>query len=209
MKSLPIEISRAPRGALDKRIFAIICFGQDCRLMQINRASALTGNNTPSAKNGEHIVAIGEVCSREVVFVRADETVAAAAKLMRESHVGCLVVANEENGKRVPVGMLTDRDITVAVVAPGLDAEAILVGDVMSAELLSVQEDAGIAETVELMRVRGIRRLPVTDANGALIGLIAADDILSLLAEEIAGIAGMISREEKRERTTRKTRASG
>jgi len=152
-------------------------------------------------------VAIGEVCSREVAFARRDESIASAAKLMRESHVGCLVVVDEEDGKRVPVGILTDRDITVAVVAPGLDAKAILVGDVMSSELLCVQEDAGIAETVELMRVRGIRRLPVTDSGGALVGLIAADDILSLLAEEIAGLAGMISREEKRERTTRKTKA--
>jgi len=104
--------------------------------------------------------------------------------------------------------MLTDRDITVAAVAPNLDAAAILVGDVMSAELLSVQEDAGIGETVELMRVRGIRRLPVTDADGSLIGLVAADDIMSLLAEEIGGLAGMISREEKRERKDRKTRIS-
>jgi len=139
------------------------------------------------------------------VFARRDESVAAAAKLMRENHVGCLVVTDENEGKPVPVGMLTDRDITVAVVAPGLDAEAILVGDVMSGELLSVQEDAGIAETVELMRVRGIRRVPVTDDKGALVGLIAADDILALLAEEIAGLAGMITREEKRERVVRKT----
>jgi len=151
-------------------------------------------------------VAIGEICSREVLFARREESVAAAARQMRESHVGCLVVADEDGGKRVPVGILTDRDITVAVVAPGLDAEVILVGDVMSAELLSVQEDAGIAETVELMRLRGIRRLPVTDADGALVGLIAADDILSLLAEEISGLAGMISREEKRERTARKSK---
>lgn len=151
-------------------------------------------------------MAIGEICSREVLFARRDESVAAAARQMRESHVGCLVVADEDGERRVPVGMLTDRDITVAVVAPGLDAEAILVGDAMSAELLSVQEDAGIAETVELMRLRGIRRLPVTDANGALVGLIAADDILSLLAEEISGLADMISREEKRERTARKSK---
>lgn len=154
-------------------------------------------------------MAIGEICSREVLFARRDESVAAAARQMRESHVGCLVVADEDGGKRVPVGILTDRDITVAVVAPGLDAEVILVGDVMSAELLSVQEDAGIAETVELMRLRGIRRLPVTDADGALVGLIAADDILSLLAEEISGLAGMISREEKRERTARKSKIRG
>ena len=150
-------------------------------------------------------MAIGEVCSREVVFTSKDETISAAAKLMRENHVGCLVVADEQDGKCVPVGMLTDRDITVAVVAPQLDADVILVGDVMSPELLSVREDAGIAETVELMRVRGIRRLAVTDEGGALVGLIAADDILGLLAEEIAGLAGMVSHEEKRERMTRKT----
>jgi CBS domain-containing protein len=154
-------------------------------------------------------MAIGEICSREVVVIRPEESVAAAAKLMRKAHVGCLVVASEEDGKRQPVGMLTDRDITVAVVAPGLDAEAMLTGDIMSSELLCVREDAGIAETVELMRVRGIRRFPVTDSNGALVGLIAADDILSLLAEEIAGLAGMISREEKRERLVRKTGTSG
>ena len=153
-------------------------------------------------------MAIGEICSREVVFARKDETVSAAAKLMRENHVGCLVVSDDQDGQRVPVGMVTDRDVTVAVVAPGLDADAILVGDIMSSELLSIQDDAGIAETVELMRMRGIRRLPVTDANGALVGLIAADDILGLLAEEIAGLAGMITREEKRERVTRKTRKS-
>lgn len=151
---------------------------------------------------------IGEICSREVVFARRDESIAAAARLMREHHVGCLVVTEEQDDTRVPVGMLTDRDITVAVVAPGLDADTILVGDVMSSELLSVKESAGIAETIELMRVRGIRRLPVTDADGALVGVIAADDILALLAEEISGLAGMISREEKRERVERKTRAS-
>lgn len=153
-------------------------------------------------------MAIGEVCSREVIFVGRDESVAAAARLMREHHVGCLVVAEEQGGKRAPVGMLTDRDVTVAVVAPGLDAEAILVGDVMSSELLSVQESAGIAETVELMRVRGIRRLPVTNADGELVGVVAADDILVLLAEEIGGLAEMVSREEKHERVARRARAS-
>jgi len=153
-------------------------------------------------------MAVGEICSREVVYIRRDESVAAAARLMREGHVGCLVVADENNGKRMPAGMLTDRDITVAVVAPGLDAETILAGDIMSPELLCLNEDAGIAEAVELMRLRGIRRFPVTDSEGSLVGLLASDDILSLLAEEISGLAGMVSREEKRERMTRKTTAS-
>ena len=153
-------------------------------------------------------MAVGEICSREVVYVKRDESVASAARLMREAHVGCLVVADELNGKRVPAGVLTDRDITVAVVAPGLDAETILAGDIMSAELLCLDENAGIAEAVELMRLRGVRRFPVTDSDGNLVGLLAADDILSLLAEEISGLAGMVSREEKRERVMRKTTAS-
>jgi CBS domain-containing protein len=151
-------------------------------------------------------VAIGEICSRNAVFARRNESVATAARLMRESHVGCLVVVDEIDGDRIPVGILTDRDITVAVVAPGLDANTMQVGDVMSADLLTVNEDAGVAETVELMRVRGIRRLPVTDADGRLVGLVASDDIMSLLAEEMSGLTGMIAREEKRERTVRKTR---
>lgn len=68
---------------------------------------------------------IGENCSRDTVFARCDESVATATRLMHESHVGWLVVADQVDGERVPVGMLTDRDITVAIVAPGLDANTI------------------------------------------------------------------------------------
>jgi CBS domain-containing protein len=149
-------------------------------------------------------MAIGEICSREVLFARRDTTVKAAASLMRESHMGSIIVVDEPNGKRIPAGILTDRDIVVAVVALGLDPNAIQVGDVMSQELLAVREDAGIAETVELMRMKGVRRLPVTDDAGALVGIVAADDILTLLAEEMSALAKMISREHKREKEMRR-----
>lgn len=79
-------------------------------------------------------MAIGEICSREVLFARRDTTVKAAAALMRESHIGSIIVVDEPNGKRIPAGILTDRDIVVAVVALGLDPNAIQVGDVMSQE---------------------------------------------------------------------------
>jgi CBS domain-containing protein len=149
-------------------------------------------------------MAIGEICSREVLFARRDTTVKTAAALMRESHMGSIIVVDEPNGKRIPAGILTDRDIVVAVVALGLDPNAIQVGDVMSQELLAVREDAGIAETVELMRMKGVRRLPVTDDAGALVGIVAADDILTLLAEEMSALAKMISREHKREKEMRR-----
>ena len=152
-------------------------------------------------------MAIGEICSREVLFARRDTTVKAAAVLMRESHLGSLVVVDETNGKLIPSGILTDRDIVVAVVALGLNPDVIQVGDVMSQELLAVREDAGVAETVELMRLKGVRRLPVTDDAGALVGIVAADDILTLLAEEMSALAKMVSREHKREKETRRSSA--
>jgi CBS domain-containing protein len=124
---------------------------------------------------------------------------------MRKYHVGSLVIADEVGGKRRPVGVVTDRDIVLAVVAPGLDAATILLGDIMGPELVTVREDAGVAECIELMRLKGVRRLPVVDADGALVGVLAADDLIALLAEEMSGLAGMVSREEKKERAVRKT----
>jgi CBS domain-containing protein len=150
------------------------------------------------------IVAIGEICSREVVFTGRDTTAKRAAQLMREHHVGSIVVVDEPDGRRVPAGIVTDRDIVVAVLALGLNADAIQVGDVMNRELLAVRENAGVAETIELMRVKGVRRVPVTDASGALVGIVAADDVLSLLAEEISALATMVSREHRREVEVRK-----
>jgi CBS domain-containing protein len=150
-------------------------------------------------------MAIGEICSRDVVFARREESVAAGAGLMRKHHVGCLVIVDEAGGKRRPAGIVTDRDIVLAVVAPGIDAETILLGDVMSPELVAVREDAGVAEVIDLMRLKGVRRLPVVDAAGSLIGLLAADDLIMLLAEEMSGLAAMLSREEKQERISRKS----
>ena len=149
-------------------------------------------------------MAIGEICNREVVFARPNESVLSAAILMREHHVGTLVVVEESAGKRVPTGIITDRDIAVGVVALGLDPDATLVGAVMSPELIRAREDAGVAETVALMRQKGLRRLPVVDAAGSLVGLVAADDLLELLAEEMSGLASIVAREQRRETEQRR-----
>ncbi|MFM9972103.1 MAG: CBS domain-containing protein [Burkholderiales bacterium] len=149
-------------------------------------------------------MSIGTICNQEVVVAGRGITARAAAQMMRERHVGSLVVIDEDDERRTPIGMVTDRDIVVAVVALGLDAEAIRVEDVMSAELLAVEEDAGIAETLELMHLRGVRRLPVTRAGGALIGIVTVDDLFSLLAEEMASLAKIVSRGRKREVESRR-----
>ena len=154
-------------------------------------------------------MAIGEICTREVVVAKRDITVKNAAQLMREYHVGCIVLVDEQGSKRRPCGIVTDRAIVVAVTALGLDPEVIRAGDVAAKELLELNETAGIAETVAVMRMKGVRRLPVVDKDGALIGIIAADDILALLAEELSGLATMVTREHRKESTERRTTVPG
>ena len=147
---------------------------------------------------------IGDICNREVVFARKDESVLSAAVLMREHHVGCLVVVDESNGKRIPAGIVTDRDVTVGVVALGLDPERTPLGEVIGPEIVCAREDTGVAECVAMMRQKGLRRLPVVDAAGVLVGLVAADDMLELLAEEMSGLAAVVTREQRREQAHRR-----
>ncbi len=149
-------------------------------------------------------MSVGEVCKREVVFVSKDNTVIEAAKLMREHHVGALVVTESEGGRPRPLGVLTDRDIVVEVIAEDLQAENFLVGDVMSFELATIGEDDGISEAIKMMKGRGVRRIPVINSGGDLVGIFAVDDVIELLAEELSDVAQLLGHEQEREKATRK-----
>jgi CBS domain-containing protein len=149
-------------------------------------------------------MAIGEICNREVVYVNRDVTVQAACKLMRHYHVGSLVVVDEVDGKRVPVGILTDRDIVVEINAMDLDPKVITAGDIMSPELALVPENQGVLETIEIMRVKGVRRMPIVDGDNRLVGIVTIDDLLEVLAEELTDIAHIVSRGQSHERQARK-----
>ena len=143
---------------------------------------------------------IGAVCSRNVVFTTRDTTVAGTAKLMREGHVGCVVVVEQLNGgKRLPVGIVTDRDIVVEVIAPELDPATITAGDIMATELVTVAETEGLLETMEIMRYKGVRRIPVVDDDGQLTGIASIDDLLEVLAEEMSELAKIVAREQAHE----------
>jgi CBS domain-containing protein len=148
-------------------------------------------------------MSISEFCNREVVFATREMSLPEAARLMREYHVGALVVVDEVNGKRVPVGIVTDRDIVIEVIAQSLDIDDFSVGDIMGPQLVSVQEKDGVFETIRLMRTKGIRRIPVVNQEGGLAGIISAEDILDLLAEEMAELARVAPREQEREAKTR------
>jgi len=148
---------------------------------------------------------IGEICTRETVFTTRETTVATAARLMRHHHVGTLVVVEEMNGgRRVPVGIVTDRDVVVEVMATGLDPNAITVGDIMGQELVTARESEGVLETMQIMRYKGVRRLPIVDKDGQLVGIVSFDDLLEVLAEQFGELAKIVAREQARETSGRR-----
>lgn len=146
---------------------------------------------------------IGDFCKRDVVVTDRNTTVMDAAKLMREHHVGAIVVIDNENGGAQPVGILTDRDIVVEILACGLDPETILVEDIMLESLHTVAEKDGVFTTIRLMREYGVRRLPVVNESGDLEGIVSLDDLIALLASEIEEISRLLVRERARENRQR------
>ena len=147
---------------------------------------------------------VSEICNREVVIVQSDNAVLEAAQLMREHHVGDVVVVEERGGVRVPVGIVTDRDLVVEIMAPELDQKVITVGDIMTPELVTVKKNAGVSETIEYMRAKGVRRVPVVDDSGGLVGILTLDDLLELLAEELLALAKLVRHEQKKEAMSRR-----
>ena len=127
----------------------------------------------------------GDICTRSVAFAYGYMAVDEAARMMREQHVGSLVVVDDAPEGRVVVGMLTDRDIVTAIVAKVVDPSLVRVGEVMSADVVSVREDDSIVDVLGTMRRKGVRRVPVVDARGTLIGLVALDDLLEIVAQEL------------------------
>ncbi len=147
---------------------------------------------------------ISAICSREVITVHRDATVLHAATLMRQYHVGDVVVIEDRKGKSVPVGIITDRDIVIELVATELDCRVITAGDIMLTHLAVVKEDAGIFDAIQLMSTKGIRRLPVVDADGGLLGIVTLDDVLLLLAKEFGTLAKLVRHEQKNEASLRR-----
>ena len=147
---------------------------------------------------------ISDICTVQTISCPRDETVQGAALLMRKQHVGDLVVTDKaDDGEAIPVGIITDRDIVVSVVALGLDPESLQVGDIMSDDLLTCREDEDVYQTIEHMRARGIRRVPVVNRNGGLAGIVSADDLLEFLAEEMGDLSRISGSQQAHEKRAR------
>lgn len=146
----------------------------------------------------------GQYCNREVVIIEKTESVRKAVDLMRAQHVGDVIVVDKSNGATRPVGILTDRDVVIEILAKDVDLEAVNVGDVMSHDLQTVDEDVKLLDATKVMRTKGIRRLPVVDARGALVGILTADDVIGLIAEQLTDLVGLIVKEQLLESGRRK-----
>lgn len=146
---------------------------------------------------------IGEVCNKEIITVQSEDSVLDAAKLMRQNHVGDVLVVENRNGVNVPIGIVTDRDLVMEIMAPELDSSVITVGDIMAPEFTTVKESAGLFEAIQHMRNMAVRRLPVVDESGQLVGIVTLDDLLVLLADELHALARLVTREQQKEIHTR------
>ena len=146
---------------------------------------------------------ISELCSRSVVVTERKTSIEEAARLMREHHVGSLVVVDEDARGRKPVGILTDRDIAIEVVAVGVAPASVTVGEVMAPELVTATLDDEPWQTIQRMRKKGVRRVPVVDAEGLLAGIVSVDDLLEIVSEELDGLVKVIAAELRREARTR------
>ncbi len=147
---------------------------------------------------------IADLCNRDVICAALETTVAAAAKLMRQHHVGDVVVVDKPDAERMPIGIVTDRDIVVEVVALGVDPNTVTLGDLMSwGGLVTVQESDSYVATLRLMNAKGIRRLPVINRAGILVGIVSIDDLLPRFVAELSELAELAAHGRQREEQTR------
>lgn len=146
---------------------------------------------------------IGQYCNRRVITAEVDTSIQEVAQLMRRHHVGDIVIVQPtENGSR-PIGIVTDRDLVVEIIAQEIPFDSVTVTDLMMNDLVTVNESADVMDAVLLMRLKGIRRIPVVSQDSNLVGIFAVDDVLELISEQMSNIVKLIGREVEEEETLR------
>jgi len=147
---------------------------------------------------------IGDVCVREVVHIEPTASLHAVAELMRHNHVGSVLVANKTNGDYKAVGIITDRDLVVEVIAERVDMNKVVAEDIMTRNLTAANENEELWEAVDRMHEQSVRRVPVVDDLGHLVGIFCMDDLLHVMASQLSGIVKLITHERRKEANTRR-----
>lgn len=136
-------------------------------------------------------MSISSLCNRTVICVNTGATIADVAREMEDKNVGSVVVV--DNNK--PCGLITDRDIVIRVINKDKDPKKTYVEDVMPELVLCLEEDMGLYQALEMLKGKSVRRYPVIDKNGDLVGIITLDDIIFLLGKELYDVASIIQSE--------------
>lgn len=146
---------------------------------------------------------VSDICKRAVVSIDNTMDINAAAELMRQHHVGFLIVHKSGDELRRPIGVLTDRDIVIEVIAKKVDPASLTVDDLMTRKPLVADETEELGDVLQAMRMAGIRRVPVVDARGALTGVVAIDDAFDVITGFMCDITGSVKSEQRHERRSR------
>lgn len=147
---------------------------------------------------------IKDLCNPDVVCCEPQTLVRDAAHLMRTKHVGDLIVVNDLDGERLPIGVVTDRDLAVEVLGNGRDPSSTVVADLVRQPVVIANEEEDSARVLERMRTHGVRRIPVVDRSGATVGVVTLDDLLHLFVDEAKSLLEVISIGQNRERHARR-----
>ena len=140
-----------------------------------------------------------DICTVNVACCHRNTSIHEAARLMREHHTGDLIVVDDVDARRVPAGIVTDRDIVIHVLAGERDVATTRVADIMVAQLVIGEGAEDVAVGVQRMRQHGVRRLPVVDRQGSLIGIVTLDDLFSAHARQARELASILSKEQDHE----------
>lgn len=141
---------------------------------------------------------VGEICCRDVVIAGKQDSIFMVARLMRDHQVSNVVMVESRNGINVPLGVLSDRDIVIKIIAEGLDLNHIRVGDIINGQVLTAHEGDDVTITLKRMRHSGIRRVPIVSQDNGLIGILSIDDILDTVTEQLNDIDQIIAHEHTR-----------
>jgi len=142
----------------------------------------------------------GEYCNRSVTIIGKHDSIRKASKLMRKHHTRDILVVELRNGERIPVGIITDRDIVIQVLAIDVEIDDISIEDVMSYKLITANENDDLMNTIRRMRINTVRRIPIVNQAGGLVGVLSTDDILDIITEQLMDIDQINFNDKKREK---------
>jgi predicted transcriptional regulator len=143
---------------------------------------------------------VDNLCNRNAIVAEQNTNVLRAAELMREHHVGSLVIIDSSSNGRKPIGIVSDRDIVIEVLAKGISLKETRLKDIMNQDLICVRDTDDTMDVVRIMCMEGIRRVPVIDSAGNLVGILTMDDVFEMLAGELSNLAILICRQQRHEK---------